>query len=417
MKRRTAILGGLAATVTGAVVVRPSERGGPHDPYFKALNEALRSGGPGRPVIVLDRDRLRSNIEKVRAKLSAKQAFRVVAKSLPSLPLLREVMERLGTNRLMTFHEPHLRAVAAGMPDADQLLGKPMPVNAAAAFYASGAAGEHVQWLIDSDARLAQYQQLAKERSVKLRINVEIDVGLHRGGLRAPAELEPLVARAKADPEHLELTGLMGYDAHVGGIPSVIESAQTSFDKACDAYAGFKAKLLELEPQLKDTGIFNGGGSRTLRMHADVRSPLNEVAAGSCFVKPKEFDVALLDDLEPAAFIATPVLKVLEGTTLPGLNRSNALWPLWDRNRAQTFFIYGGQFPGEYVSPPGLIDNPLYGKSSNQAMVNGSSRVELKVDDWVFLWPTQSEKVLLDYGDLAVVEGGKLSAFWPVLPA
>jgi D-serine deaminase-like pyridoxal phosphate-dependent protein len=415
MKRRTAILGGLAAAATGTVLARPADRGGPHLPYFDALNGVLKRDGPGRPVVVIDRDRLRSNVEKVRAKLRTGQAFRVVAKSLPSLPLLREVMEALATKRLMVFHEPDLRTLGAAMPDADLLLGKPMPLAAVATYYTSGATGAQVQWLIDTDARLAQYQQLAKQLGVKMRISLEIDVGLHRGGLASADALGPLVARIAADSDHLELSGLMGYDAHVGKVPSVVESTAQSFENACVRYDAFKAELLRLAPAAKDSAVLDGGGSRTIRLHADARSPVNEVAAGSCFVKPSDFDAPTLDDLEPAVFIATPVLKVLSGTELPALHRSNALWPMWDRNRAQTFFIYGGLFPGEYVSPPGLCDNPLYGKSSNQAMVNGSAFVKLSVDDYVFVRPTQSEKVLNDYGELAVIEGGKLTAFWPVL--
>src|SRR4051794_5334754 len=99
MKRRTVILGGLAAAAAGAVAARPPVQGGPHGAYFAALNDALKRDGQGRPVIVLDRSRLRANVERVRARLPSGQALRVVVKSLPSLPLLREVMEPLSTQR------------------------------------------------------------------------------------------------------------------------------------------------------------------------------------------------------------------------------------------------------------------------------------------------------------------------------
>jgi D-serine deaminase-like pyridoxal phosphate-dependent protein len=42
--------------------------------------------------------------------------------------------------------------------------------------------------------------------------------------------------------------------------------------------------------------------------------------------------------------------------------------------------------------------------------------VPLAVDDYIFLRPTQSERVLLEFGDLAVVRGGQLVDGWPVLP-
>ena len=49
-----------------------------------------------------------------------------------------------------------------------------------------------------------------------------------------------------------------------------------------------------------------------------------------------------------------------------------------------------------------------------------SSRVTLAVDDYVFFRPTQSEKVLLEFGDLLAVRtsdrGDEIEARWPVLP-
>jgi D-serine deaminase-like pyridoxal phosphate-dependent protein len=47
-------------------------------------------------------------------------------------------------------------------------------------------------------------------------------------------------------------------------------------------------------------------------------------------------------------------------------------------------------------------------------MVNGSARVPLAVDDYVFLRPTQSEAVMLQFGDLVVVRGGAIVDHWPV---
>jgi D-serine deaminase-like pyridoxal phosphate-dependent protein len=56
----------------------------------------------------------------------------------------------------------------------------------------------------------------------------------------------------------------------------------------------------------------------------------------------------------------------------------------------------------------------VYGRSSNQEMVNGSNAVGLVVEDQVFLRPTQTEAVLLQFGDLLAVRGGKIVEVWPV---
>lgn len=405
-------------------MLRPSDQGGAYSPYFAALNENLRQQGPGRPILLIDRDRLLANAAKISGQLAPGKAFRIVAKSLPSLPLLQLLMETMRTQSLMVFHQPHLNAIATALPACNMLLGKPMPANAAATFYRELAAGQktafnpatQLQWLVDSKERLLEYQQLAKSLGTTLRVNLEVDVGLHRGGLHSTEELASLLDIMSPPDSGLEFSGFMGYDAHVGKIPSVLESRETSFKKSCDIYRSFQSALFEKLPELKEKPLtFNGGGSPTLRLHGKD-SPLNEVAAGSCFVKPTDFDLELLADLEPAAFIATPVLKTLEGTTIPGIEGMRGLLSAWNRNQQRSYFIYGGLWQAHYESPPGLFDNSLYGKSSNQAIVNSSHRVSLQVNDQIFLRPTQSERVLLEFGDIGVISGGKLSAWWPVLP-
>jgi D-serine deaminase-like pyridoxal phosphate-dependent protein len=422
MKRRTFILGGAGLAAGATLLLRPADAGGAYTPYFSALNASLRQQGPGRPVMLIDRERLLANAGKIRGHLAPGKQFRIVAKSLPSLPLLQLLMQTLQTQSLMVFHQPHLNAIASALPGCNMLLGKPMPVSAAATFYrhlgsTAFQPASQLQWLVDSKPRLLEYQQLAKSLGTVLRINLEIDVGLHRGGLQSPAELGALLDIMSAPDSALEFSGFMGYDAHVGKIPSILESRATSFQKACDRYRAFQSTLFEKQPELRNKPLtFNGGGSPTLRLH-DQNSPVNEVAAGSGFVKPTDFDLELLSDLEPAAFIATPVLKILEGTTIPGIEGMRGLLSAWNRNQQRSYFIYGGLWQAHYESPPGLFDNDLYGKSSNQAIVNSSQRVPLQVNDHIFLRPTQSERVLLEFGDLAVLSGGKITAWWPVLPS
>ena len=61
----------------------------------------------------------------------------------------------------------------------------------------------------------------------------------------------------------------------------------------------------------------------------------------------------------------------------------------------------------------GLEYNALYGRSSNQELLTGSRSVPLKPDDYVFLRPTQSESVLLQFGDLVVYDEGAVQERWP----
>ena len=416
MKRRDLLVGGAAGAAVlglgGAALLRPADVTRSHDAYFAQLNELLKREGPGHPVLVVDRARMRENVDVLARSVGPDRTYRVVVKSLPSVPLLREVMDRARTRALMVFHQPFLNVVAREFPDADVLLGKPLPVSAVRRFYAGLAPGvfdpaSQVQWLVDTPARLAQYQALARELGVHLRINFEIDVGLHRGGLPEPAALGPLLARIAEDPAHLSFAGLMGYEPHLTG---VTDAADPAAQAVLDTYRGFVdvARAAGHDP----SGLtLNGAGSHTLRLyeHDDL---LNDLSAGSGVVKPTDFDTSLLTENAPALFIATPILKRYDGLTAPVPELATDLMQWWDPNRRRLYFVYGGYWKARYVSPSN-VPEPIY-HSTNQEPLSTSVSVDLQPDDHVFLRPTQSEFVMLQFGDLRVVEGGELVDRWPV---
>lgn len=399
---------------------RPAGRGeGGHPSYFAQLEDSLREQGLARPTMLVDLDRFDRNIDTLVREIGVRR-FRVVAKSLPSSRLLDYAMKRAGTDRVMSFHQPFLNQLAHELPTSDVLLGKPMPVVAADRFYrvlVPGAfdPGTRLQWLIDTPERLRQYRELAAGRDIRLRVNIEIDVGLHRGGLTDPAELARMLAAIDEDPR-LELAGLMGYEAHLAKLASLAGEQAREFERVRLRYQGFRTVLRDrlAEAAEADALTFNAAGSPTYRLWSEVEDIANELSVGSGLVKPLDFDIPTLEAHVPAVYIATPVLKARDGLSVPGLGPINALWRLWDTNRERTFFVYGGYWKARPVSPPGLSENPVFGRSSNQEMLNGSSSVRLEVDDYVFYRPTQSESVMLQFGDLALVRAGRIVDFWPV---
>ncbi len=398
---------------------RPVDQGAPYDDYFRQINEELQARGPMRPCLIVDLDRLDHNLDILRTSIRAPKQFRVVAKSLPAIGLLDYICKKAQTNRLMAFHQPFLNREAEAFPESDILLGKPMPVRAAQSFYrdlkGSFDPNRQLQWLIDTPARLQQYLELAAGLGVKLRINIEIDVGLHRGGVGDNPTLAAILRLLADNPERASFAGFMGYDPHVVKLPSFLGSREQLFAKVCARYRGFVDHVRQAFPQLwRDDLTLNGAGSPTYRLYEND-TLLNDLSVGSALVKPTDFDLDLLADHLPAAFIATPVLKVSDGTRLPGMEQIPDVFSWWNPNRQQTFFLYGGKWMARYASPRGLTANSMFGSSSNQEMVNGSCRVGLRIDDHVFLRPTQSEAVLLQFGDLLTVRSGRLQDRWPVL--
>ncbi len=415
-RRRILGAAGLGLVGLGAIAARPRRHGAPHDAYFSGVAKALQQAGIATPTLVIDRQRLHANVAQIVHNIGGRMQLRVVAKSLPSIPLLQEVLALAKTDRLMVFSLPQLLQLAPG--HANILLGKPMPVAAAAAFYREqpvSVAGQSLQWLIDSPERLAQYRDLARQQQRDLAVNFEIDVGLHRGGIDSAETLQEMLTLLQSEPR-LRWSGLMGYDAHVTKIPDIAGSRERALDHARQTYAAYAQQALAAQSaSVKAT--FNAGGSPTYRLY-DGMGIENEVSVGSAMVKGTDFDTPLLSDLLPATFIATPVLKVPAHFRLPyGVEWIGDAARAWDVNTEHAYFIYGGNWLADPVSPAGLTGSGLYGTSSNQQVLVGSGMQNLKVDDVVFFRPRQSEAVLQQFGDIAVYDNGKITDFWKPMAA
>ena len=377
-----------------------------------AIARELRHEGPGYPVMVLDLDALDRNCDVIAGKLPRGKSLRLVAKSLPSLPLLDYLRRRTGARGQMVFHAPFLAPTLAADREAELLVGKPLPVRAAAGVLAAQPdAADRVIWLVDTLARLAQYADLARARAVRLRVAFEIEIGMHRGGF-VGAELDTAIDALDATGGALELAGLMGYDAHVGAVPRLLQDPDAAHRRACATYRAASERVRARRPDA--TLVYNGAGSRTFHRHRDD-SPLTELAIGSAFVMPARFDQPSLADLEPAVMIATPVLRAWDGTSLPGLAATRTWWPRVAARFERSYFVYGGRWDGVIAWPPGFVENRLYGASYNQTLVNGPRAHAIEVDDYVLLRPNDSEHVMLQFGDLWVTRGGRLHARWPVL--
>ena len=387
--------------------------------YFQQLQEALAHAELAEPVLVIDRDRLDANISRLKTHLPQGMAYRIVAKSLPSAPLIEHVASRAGTDRLMSFNTNMVEQLIALMPEADQLLGKPIPIVAVQGIFERADAAsasvlqDRVQWLIDTPERLEQYEAFAASSGLSLRINLEIDVGLHRGGMEPGDALAKALQRIN-NSEHLQLSGLMGYEPHLTKLPNLAGWPKRAKKGAADR---FREALAQVSSVLgeghSDAMIRNMAGSPTFGLYTDT-DLANEIAAGSALVKPSDFDLPILKDFLPASFIATPAIKVSNGVRLPGLEYANRA--LGKTKSGKTVFLHGGYWKADPVYPGGLKYSNLFGRSSNQEMLVAPKNSSLKVDDFVFLRPTQSEAVFLQFPKIAVFSGGDIVDQWQPLP-
>nr|BFF39411.1 DSD1 family PLP-dependent enzyme [Tenacibaculum mesophilum] len=388
------------------------------DAYFKILNKELKNYQRAIPCLLVDLDILDENITEVISNFRKDASLRVVIKSLPSVQLIEYILEKTHSSKLMVFHQPFLTDLVARLGDkADILLGKPMPIKTAEYFY-NNLPQQHngfnpftqIQWLVDTKKRIEEYINLAKQLNQKLRLNIEIDVGLHRGGFSSLKSLTKVLSLIENNQNFVEFSGFMGYDPHVVKLPKIIRSQKKALRLANQYYEDCKTLVKNDFPELWNENLtFNGAGSPTLNLHKEQNSPINDIAIGSCFVKPTTFDILSLKNYKPATFIATPVLKTFSNTTLPGLEKVKQIFS------KKSAFIYGGFWKADYYYPIGVKQNNLFGSSTNQTMINVSKNIPLQVDEFVFLRPHQSEFVFLQFGEILPIRNGKIQQPWQLL--
>lgn len=380
------------------------------DHYFKQLNLDLKKQGIATPQLIVDEAALKQNIQHVQIRLAHAQHLkaRLVVKSLASLDLLKLLSEQIDTQRFMVFHQPHIISILENFADADILLGKPMPAQVVHQFFEQYMewSTAKIQWLIDTKVRLQQYLEIAKKYSICLDINIEIDVGLHRRGVQTTQQFTEILALIQQYPQYLKLSGLMGYDAHVTKVPAIIKKPELAYQSSQQTYANYQQLIQKQFPTLwHDELCFNGGGSPTFSFHT-TESVCNDLSFGSMLLKPSDFDHDFLQALQPALWIAAPVLKVLPFTQLPSMAVLDKL-----PHKCKALFIYGGYWMANYVYPDQAHTHVLYGRSSNQELINVPKNCDTQVDDFVFLRPTQSEAIIPQFSNLMLYKKNRFESW------
>jgi D-serine deaminase-like pyridoxal phosphate-dependent protein len=325
----------------------------------------------------------------------------------------------------MAFHAPYLDWMIRELPDAEILLGKPLLIDSVAEFYSAFEPQQYpqissrVEWLVDTPERLERYRQFALSNSINMRINLEIDVGLRRGGISTPSELSGLLKQLASDPEHLTFSGFMGYEAHVPFTPAFAGTVEDAFAESMQIYAAFVAQVEKDFSQLFNAHLtFNSGGSKTYRMFSG-NGPVNDVSAGSAIIKPATF--SLLETHQPALFIAAPVIKKLDGAQMAFLEFAAGFIEWWDPNMQLSLYLYGGGWAADIVSPVGVqlnelaADPPNQNLLPNQSLYHASRQTRLDVGDFVFFYPHQSD-AMSQFEEILIMRGGKLVDKWQPFP-
>jgi hypothetical protein len=403
-------------------------------------------------------------------KALEKLHLRLVAKSIPSVGLLAKAIEMCGTTRLMVFHmrflndilESNLHAKSKASDPLDILMGVPATPVAVRRFFLGCNAtradcddrGRAVRWLVGSPEDVSALSDVQRELvragiglTGPLRVVVEVDVGLRRGGVSTSAGLIGLL-RAISAVSHgsntgasLQFGGLMAYVGHCTAAPALMGGVEACITEANQVLAKLTNAGKEAFPDLfsLDGIVINGGGSGTIGVLPEDNIALTEVSAGSILLKPRAFDGQEGSrHFEPALFLAGPVIKTvgdfgsangrLSGEQSPVLVPFVPpwLWQLitwWDIRLARGIFVEGISMPGSVVvHPPGLVPNPILALADpggtnlfpTQQLLHPVVGEEGRIDigDLVFARPEQAD-AMLGYGTIAWIEAGRVEFVVP----
>jgi D-serine deaminase-like pyridoxal phosphate-dependent protein len=420
----------LGLVVVLLFLVKPRDRGDSYDPYFAGLNLALKDARIGTGRILIDLDRLEHNLEVIREHIPSAAHYRIVVKSIPCVDLLRTIRAHIGTDKFMVVHRPFLKVILENFPEGiDVLLGKALPDFALAEFFQEipaslrNRAQAEIQWLVDTPELLQAYLEFATEHGLKLRISLEIDIGLHRGGIADNGTLDRMLGLIAANPERLAFSGFMGYEGHVAHAPAIFtparKAALAEFADNMAAYRRFIDHGNEKFPALFSGELtFNSGGSGTYSLFADYPF-ITDIGIGGAVLRPASYPAHFLHDLQPAQFIAAPVIKKSAGCVIPFVEGLAGLLEWWDPNNKVSVGIYGGGWAGKLVAPAGIQpqiltnDPPNQNLVPNQSTLSGSTSLQVEIGDYVFYHPYQSD-AMFQFEDILLLRGGMVAGCWPV---
>ncbi len=411
------------------ILLKPRNRGRAYDSYFAVINDLLKKKSDGTPKIFCDLDRLDRNIASVMRNIGSPERLRIVVKSLPCMSLIKYIMEKTGTKKLMCIHPPFIQAILNELGyDIDILLGKPVSVKTAANFFQNTGERERasraVQWLLDTPERLLEYRDLAKEMNLILRVNIELNIGLNRGGVDSLETLDKMMEIIKSNPGTLNFTGFMGYEGHVPHVPALsgkIPAIEKELKKTMDRYHKYCLYASEHFSEIySKASTFNTGGSGTLRFYNE-RFPEKEIATGGAFLRPACYPEVSMEGFVPALFIAAPVIKKPGPVRIPFVEFLSPLLTWWNPNMKQSICVYGGGWAGRFISPSGidplnmLNDPPNQNMLPNQSLLSISNSAPLSVGDYIFYWPQQSD-AMFQFNTCITIREGEITGEWKTFP-
>jgi D-serine deaminase-like pyridoxal phosphate-dependent protein len=348
---------------------------------------------PATPALLLDLAVVERNIAEMRRRMDGLPAALRPHAKIHKSPELGRLQMDAGAIGLTTATVWEAAAmVDAGLDDvliANQTVG---PVRSAE--LARIAALGRVLAAVESEANVGELSEAAQRAGSRIDVLVEVDVGLHRAGVRSVEEAVGLADRVGRLPG-LRLQGLLGYEGHC-----MLEPDRAArVEKALAANRELVQVADEFERRRLDTTIVAAGGLGTWDI-TGANPRITEIHAGS-YIFSDAFHLNLVPGFEPALTVLATVtarhggIAVLDcGRKSIGIDRAA---PVVVSGPGVVRYEHGEHFIHEEHT---VLDVPL--------------ESPLAVGDRVELMPGYSPTTVNLYDLYHVVRDGRVIDLWPI---
>ena len=380
---------------------------------YRRLETAV--GDRDAPFAVVDLGALEANATQLVGQAGG-LPVRVASKSVRCVNILLRVLGTPGWQGVLAFTP----AEACHLADAgidDVLVAYPSADREALRAVARRAwdvRPERIVLMVDSRQGAELVADAGRWAGARVPVAIDLDTswrpaprvtaGVLRSPVRTPEQAAAL-ARTLVDDPHLELVGLMGYDAQVAGVGDDVAGHPLRSRAVRVMQAGSLRELADRLPRVVQAvravvegaggtlELVNGGGTGSLARIATTGA-VTELAAGSGLFAPTLFDSYRSLDLRPAALFALPVVR---------------------RPGADVVTVLGGGYvasgpPGADrlptpVFPEGLRLTGLEGAGEVQTPVRGTFANALRIGDRVWFRHAKAGELCERFDRLLLIQG------------
>jgi len=245
---------------------------------------------------------------------------------------------------------------------------------------------------VDDPDNVRELEQACRAKNVRLRVLIEIDIGMKRCGVPPGARVVPL-AQQIADSPHLFFMGLQAYEGHLVLIPDSQERAA----KVKEALAPVQETCELLEQAGLPVRIVSGGGTGTYDITGNL-TPVNEVQAGSYVFMDCTY-LKVRPEFKPALTVLTTVVS-----------RAISHGMVVDAGLKAMTKEFG------WPQPVGLEGASVRYLSEEHGVLDLAEpeRVRLRPGDKVSFIPSHCCTTVNLHDQLYVIQDGRLVDVWPI---